>query len=63
MGENAKKPGKSERNAIDFSIFGKIFQSFGKSLILVPSYGKRKWRQKSKKKPLWKSFREIVENT
>ena len=50
MGGNTKKPGKSEKNAVDFSIFGKIFQSFRESYILVPSHEERKWSRKSGKK-------------
>ena len=63
MGEKAKKTWKNGKNAVDFSIFGKIFRSFRKSYVLVPSHGKRKWRRKSGKKPLRKGFREIVEKT
>ena len=63
VGENAKKTGKIGKNAVDFSNFSKIFQSFRKSDILMPSHGKRKWRRKSGKKPIPKGFREIKNHT
>ena len=58
-----QKTGKIEKNTVVFSIFGKIFQTFRKSYVLMPSHGERKWRRKSGKKPLRKGFREIVEKT
>ena len=50
-------------NAVEFSIFGKIFQTFRKSYFLVPSHEERKWRRKSGKKTLRKGFWEIAEKT
>ena len=61
MGENAKKPGKIGKKALNFSIFGKIHYFFRKSYVLVPFHGGKKWRRKSGKNSLRKSFREIVE--
>ena len=48
--EKTSKTEKIRKNTINFSIFGKIFQSFRKSYVLVPSHGERKWRRKSDKK-------------
>ena len=62
--EKTSKTEKIRKNTINFSIFGKIFQSFRKSYVLVLSHGKRKWRWKSeKKKPLRKGFQEIIKKT
>ena len=51
-----QKTRKIGKNAVVFSIFGKIFQSFRKSYVLVPCNGERKWRQKSGKKSLTEGF-------
>ena len=56
-----QKTGKIGKNAVDFSIIGKMFKSFCKNYVLVPSLGERKWRRKSGKKPLREDFGEIVE--
>ena len=54
--QNQQKKIEKRKNHRRILNFKHIFQSFRKSYVLVPSYGERKWRQKSGKKTLTEGF-------
>ena len=63
MGENAKKPGKSEKTPQIFRFLAKYFNLFIKVTFQCRFMGKENEDENPEKKPLRNCLREIVEKT